>query len=317
MEPILGQIIGDRYKLVEHICETLMSSVFKAWDSQDNCFVAMKIATNVPERCSNAVKYLERESFALHSLDHPRVVRFLNCGYHKSYYKSYFVVLEYLEGIDLSTCLDKIHCLPFEVAISIMREILEGMEALHQAGLIHRDLKPENLMITPRGVKIIDLGLVKFASESRQDARPLNKPGMTFGTLPYLSPEQACDRSDLDGRSDIFACGVVFYEILTGMEPFTCGEFVKDGRTVEYWKFPMRLFSEVLPPVSVPENVQAIVWKALSVNPNDRYQTAREMLMELPAVQSVSFEKFLADHAQRFKRLTKPLIDTQPLPSPK
>ncbi len=276
----VGSLISDRYELVERLRSGGMGSVFKAWDFQEDSYVVVKIATHNSEY-SSLVEYLKREAMALkrlndHHPDNPRIVRLLNAG---DIGESYFVVMEYIHGMDLRSHLNKTGPLPLDICVSVGVDMLEGLGAIHEEGLVHRDLKPENLMATRVGVKIIDFGLVRFISASDRQMKRLTNPGITVGTPLYISPEQALGRSDLDGRCDLYVCGVVLYELLTGVLPFP--KF-KEGE--RYWNLPLRPFSEASPPVDIPDKVQAIVWKALQVDPDLRYQTAEEMRMALLAV---------------------------------
>lgn len=270
----VGRLINGRYELVKLLSATSMSMVFKAWDCQRQYFVAVKIATNY------SVDHLKYEALALQRINHPHVVRLFDCG---DVEDLYFVVLEYLHGMDLGCYLHKA-IRPFfpDIALSAMFDVLEGLKAIHTEGLVHRDIKPENLMVTGAGIKIIDLGLVKFLSAADRDIKSLEIPNTAAGTPPYLSPEQTRGASNLDCRSDLYTCGVVLYQLLTGVLPFPPP---KDRRKLlDYWKFPMLKFSEVRPPVIIPDKVQALVWKALQVDPTHRYQTAEEMRMALLAV---------------------------------
>ncbi len=279
----VGDLIGDRYELVKLLNKTSMSTVFKAWDRWQEYFVVVKIAINnslVP----NAVDCLKHEALALQRIGDPHVVHLFDYG---DIGESYFVVLEYLYGMDLRPCLnmgkaDKREnaCpLPPSVALWVMIEVLDGLKAMHEEGLVHRDIKPENLMTTGDEIKIIDLGLVKFLSTADPDIKSLDIHGTATGTPPYLSPEQCQAADNLDCRSDLYACGVVLYELLTGVLPFPTPK--ERRKLLEYWKFPMLKFSEVSLAANIPDKVQDIVWKALEVDPANRYQTAEEMRMAL------------------------------------
>ena len=268
---LIGSLISGRYELREHIFTSDMSSVFKAWDCQEDRFVVVKISTDSAEH-NNLVECLKREAMALQRINHPHVVRWLDSG---NIGASHFIVLEYIPGSNLADRIHRQGSLTLDLAISAGVDILDGLKAIHEEGMVHRDLKPENLIAARVGVKIIDLGLVVSAPDAEQRMDPLDSPGMIYGTLPYLSPEQACGFGGLDGRSDLYACGVVLYELLTGTTPFY--KFKEGGKMIKYWEGPLRPFWGVSPPVQVPDKVQAIVWKALAVDPKNRYQTAEEM----------------------------------------
>lgn len=299
MEITIGSLLGDRYRLVESVSKSRMSELFKAWDYQQNCLVVVKVATN-NRQSPKLVKYLKREAKALKRFNDRRIVRFLDCGHVA---ESHFVVLEYIEGKDLGAYLKSDSALPFELSISIVMEVLEGLEVIHKEQLVHRDIKPGNLMITSSGVKIIDFGLVKSVSKANRNQKKSEDDKRMVGTPPYLSPEQACDSDDLDYRTDLYACGVVLHKLLTGSWPF---RILPGDSAFSYWKHPLLSFSEAAPSVRIPDKLQAVVWKALAVDPNLRFQTAAEMrLALLIATKPVPFkEKFKQFFGQIWKKIS-------------
>lgn len=266
-----GCLIGGRYELEKWISKGNMSNVFLAWDNQQNCRVVVKIATTNSVE-TDMVERLKLEGRALRRLNHPRIVRLLDSG---NLGDTSFIVLEYIEGVNLSKYIKENSPLPLHVSVSILTEVLECLGVIHQAGMVYRDLKPSNLMMTSAGIKIIDFGCVRFMSATNRPARALTNPGIVMGTAPFVSPEQAYNKNYLDGRSDIYACGVLLYKLLTNTFPFS--RFEEGGMMLEYWEYPLRSFSAALPAFPVPGRVRAVVWKALAVDPNLRYQTATEM----------------------------------------
>lgn len=277
MRPIVGRLVGSRYELVELMNKTDMSQVFKAWDNEGSNYVVVKTATNSPKH-SNLVDRLKYEAVALGRLNHQRIVRLLNSG---DFGESFFLALEYVPGGNLADYMDRDGQLPTDIALSLAVQILEGLEVIHGANLVHCDIKPENVMITQQGVRLIDLGLVRFLAVDDQSMNWINNStDSAFGTLPYLSPEQGHARLHLlDGRSDLYSCGVVLYEMLTGIHPFC--KFIKGNRIISYWEEPLRPFQGTWHPIDVPKKVQKIILKALEVDPYYRYQTAAEMKADL------------------------------------
>lgn len=303
MRPILGDLVCDRYEVVECLGKGRMSSVFKAWDQKEKRFVVVKFATN-NHRDPDLVEYLKREAIALKRLDHPRFARLFDCGHLG---ESYFLVLEYITGLVVLHCLDKVAWLPPDIAISVMVDVLEGLEVVHSNGMVHRDIKPQNLIITSNGVKIIDFGVVKFIPTDNSAPNFVGNRRTAVGSLPYMSPEEACGMDGVNGRSDLFACGVTLYQMLTGEFPFHRFESAVTSVKSRYWILPFREFSETS--AQVPYAVQEIVWKALAVNPDDRYQTAAEMRAALLAVMPSIFKRFL----EEFGRNNHPVVTLKPM----
>lgn len=297
MKPISdweGRLIGGRYELKIRFDATRMSSVFKAWDHQNECWVVVKM---VHRTDVSLVTRLKREKAALERLNHPRIVRLFDSGTDGDFF---FLVLEYLPGVDLRVGIQsRSLSLTQEMGISFGLQILEGLEAMHAAGMVHRDLKPGNLMLTPDGVTIIDLGLLKLTNPPGPRRRRLTqRVNAVVGTLDYVSPEQKRGGS-VDKRSDLYACGIILYELLTGERPFYKSgdaEWRKwqaaHAKDWMYYHGPLRPFPETS---RIPEKVQAVVWKALAVDPADRFQTAQEMRLALLAARPFSVRRFLEE----------------------
>jgi serine/threonine protein kinase len=285
MEFFIGARINDRYEVKQRLYVGSMSKVFKAWDHQKKEFVVIKTAIN-NDKYPSLVDCLKREVMALKRLNHPRIVRMLGCG---DTGESHFIVLEYIHGTEFARYIGMNGRLSVGDSVPMVLDILEGLEVMHQKGFVHRDIKLENLMVTGDGIKIIDLGLVRFISPAGRRMKRLTSPGCTVGTPQFMPPEQLNGRDDLDGRADLYACGVVLYEILTGVLPFVQKE---KGASPFYCQLPRRPFSEVQPSVNVPDKVQAIIWKALEPDPNIRFQTVAEMREALLATKPSAIANF-------------------------
>ncbi len=286
-----GRLLGGRYQLKEWMHKGSMNHVFKAWDCQQQCWVVVKA---IPRKHEFAQR-LKREADTLRRLNHSRIVHLLDSGVDK---ELYFLVLEYLEGKDLGLCLF-MHdiALTQEFCISIGVQILEGVEAAHAAGLVHRDIKPANVFLVSGQVKILDFGLVKLVNRPGPRRRMLTNYPVVIGTPGYFSPEQMRGE-EVDCRSDLYTCGIVLYELLTGgMAPFhgrrelEREEWEKEMAR-EYWDRPLRPFPSIF---RVPKKVQEVVWKALAVDPADRYQTAQEMRLALLAARPFSLKRFMKE----------------------
>src|SRR5690606_31654560 len=181
----------------------------------------------------------------------------------------HFLVMELLEGVELADMLDA--PLPPERALSIMAQILAGLEHAHGKGLVHRDVKPENIFMARYSdgrevAKLLDFGIVKL--EDKSSAQPLTRFGMVFGTPLYMSPEQAAGQPT-DGRTDLYSAGVILYTMLAGRPPFDADDPVKLLR-MQMKEPPPPL------PASIPAPVRRFVERLLAKRPDERYPTATE-----------------------------------------
>ena len=263
--PEIGQTISH-YRIVEKIGQGGMGEVYLAEDLTLDRKVALKFLpdafTSDPERMAR----FEREAKLLASLNHPNIAGIYGLEQADG---NRFLVLEYVEGETLQARLSK-GALSLEDALVLCRQIAEGLEAAHEKGVIHRDLKPANVMITAEEkVKILDFGLAKAFANEQSDLNLSNSPtmslaatqqGIILGTAEYMSPEQARGRS-VDRRADIWAFGVVFYEMLTGKQLYT-GETVSDTLA--------SVLKEVADLSKVPVNVRLLMSSCLEKDPSKR-----------------------------------------------
>lgn len=286
-----GRLICGRYELEEYIAVGGMGHVFKAWDYMAKRWVVVKIASRVKVFVETGFTetldvWLQKEVAALKRIDHPQIVRMFNFGVDEDFH---FIVLEYIDGKDLSQVIGSGEGpLSIDLCVSIILQLLDVLVAMRNAGLIHRDIKPANIMHKSGKIKLIDFGLVKTDSEiiSQEEWAPRD---FLVGSPYYLSPEQVCGDPYLDYRSDICNVGIVFYELLTGQSPFTKRK--EPMKWMYVWKVPLRPFPKK---PHIPKKLQSIVWKALEIDPEDRYQTVEDMQAALlEAVQPFSFRQFV------------------------
>ena len=209
------------------------------------------------------------------SLNHPHIVTVYDIG---EFEGRQYLVTEYVDGGTLKDWVKEKRRTAKEVA-ELLTGVADGLAAAHQAGILHRDIKPMNILVARNGyAKLADFGLAKLAENGTIDLAARlpegpTRPGLILGTIAYMSPEQASGQP-LDSRSDIFSFGVVLYEMLSGKRPF-------GGRTdLEVLK---TIIHGELPPLSeeVPEAYRNVVEKALEKNPAERYQSMREMVVDL------------------------------------
>ncbi len=267
---MIGQTISH-YKILEKLGEGGMGVVYKAQDLTLGRIVAIKVLPSSLIADENAKTRFLQEAKAASSLNHPNIMTVHEMD---EVGGQSFIVTEYLEGETLKKRIKKSK-LEIQDVFQIAIQIAEGLSAAHRNGIVHRDIKSENIMVTKSGtVKIMDFGLAKLKGMS-----PLTKTGRTVGTLAYMSPEQLLGK-EVDHRSDIFSFGVVLYEILAGELPFK-GEYEAAVMYTIIHEQP-KLIAEKRK--DVPENLTALVQKALEKNPEDRYQDVKTMIADLQPI---------------------------------
>jgi beta-lactam-binding protein with PASTA domain len=272
--PLPGKHYGGRYEVKGSIASGGMAEVFVARDSMLDRLVALKLMHPEFARNEAFIERFRREAQAAASLNDPRIVAIYDWG---SDAGTYFIVMEYVEGNTLAEIIKASGPLPISKAAKIAIDVLGGLHLAHLKGIVHRDVKPANIAITVGGqIKVMDFGIARAAHDG---AMTVTQTGMVIGTASYFSPEQAQGKP-VDARSDIYSVGIVLYEMLTGVVPFR-GE---SPVAVAY----KHVTEDPAPPRSLAEDIpaalEAVVMKAISKNPDNRYQTALEMCRDLERV---------------------------------
>ncbi|MDQ6788880.1 MAG: protein kinase [Acidobacteriota bacterium] len=260
---MIGQIVGN-YKIESKLGEGGMGAVYKGVDTMLDREVAIKALR--PELASqNAiVERFRSEAVTLAKLSHPNIAT-LYTMFRQG--EELYMVLEFVRGETLDSILQKRGALSAEEAIPVFCQVMDGIDHAHEYGIIHRDIKPANMMLTEKGtLKVLDFGIARLLGSTR-----MTRAGNIIGTLEYMAPEQV-KGLETDARSDIYALGMMLYEVLTGRTPFdTENEFQL-----------MMLQTETMPPPprqinpSIPEAVEAAIMKSIAKNPDERFQTAGE-----------------------------------------
>jgi serine/threonine-protein kinase len=277
-----GQQI-DHYRIDAHVAESGMASIFRATDVRDGRQVALKIPHPLMEADPNLFDRFQREEEIGTTLDHPNVMRtFANPDRSRVY-----MVMEWVPGRLLRNILAENGKLPQERALAIGLGILDALEYIHEHGVVHRDLKPENIMVDENdAVKLIDFGIA-----SKEGAKRLTYTGFSqaLGTPDYISPEQVKGKRG-DQRSDLYAMGVMLYEMLTGQTPFQGPSPLAVMND--------RLINHPLPPreadPSISPQLQEVLYRALERDPRNRYASAREFAHDLRHLDEVG----VADRAE-------------------
>jgi serine/threonine-protein kinase len=236
--------------------------------------------TTVPE----VVKRFEREAMAAAHIEHPNVAAATDFG--KLPDGSVFLVLEFVQGELLRDEVAK-GPLPADRALFIARQIASALASAHELEIVHRDLKPENVMLVQKGktsdfVKVLDFGIAKVpigeVGELARDGHAITRAGMVFGTPEYMAPEQALGQS-VDGRADLYALGTMLFEMLAGVRPYSSKSQV--GILGQQLANPVPSFAARAPGISIPHSVEQVVQRLLARDPDDRFQTANEVVVAI------------------------------------
>ena len=283
-DPYIGTTIDERYLLHEKLGAGGMGAVYRATHVLMDKPVAIKLISRELTHLPQVVGRFEREARSASRLSHPHCITVTDFG--RTEDGTLYLVMELLDGEPLEDMLNRLGTLPAPLAIHFTKQILDGLGHAHEAGIVHRDLKPANVMIVNQGEKrdfaiVFDFGIAKIATDNTPDNK-LTQQGMIVGTPAYISPEQALG-DDADNRADLYAVGVMLYEMLTGDVPYRGAQAV-DVVT-------MHISAEIpsLPPGRrYPLGLRQVIEKAMAKKPADRYQTAEAFLS---AMMSLDFGK--------------------------
>ncbi|MBZ5711317.1 serine/threonine-protein kinase [Nannocystis pusilla] len=278
---LVGTVLADRYRLLKRIGEGGMGSVYQAEHITIGRKLAVKVLSPEYGDSPEIIARFLQEARTASMLHHEHIVDITDFGYTKQGLA--FLTMEYLEGEDLATMLAREGKQPWTRVRRILLQVCRALDAAHEAGIVHRDMKPDNCFRIKRGgnpdfIKILDFGIAKVivdgTASGRVDRQKMaTEAGTLLGTPEYMAPEIARDQKP-DARVDVYSVGVVMYELLTGSVPFKGQTFMATVamQMVDEPEAPRKR----APDAGIPETIEKIVLRALSKDPNERFQTIRE-----------------------------------------
>jgi serine/threonine protein kinase len=274
-----NKIIGNRYQLIKPLGRGGMGAVYLARHVAIGRELAIKLLHTELTSNKDVVKRFFREAQAAAQIKHRGIIDVFDMGIAE--WGEPYLAMEYLKGESLNNTLSRLECLDLPAVLGIAEPLLLALSSTHRKGIVHRDIKPSNIFIAvspdaPPSVKLIDFGISKIRSAKSS----ITQTGTLLGTLDYMAPEQLRGDSDISGAADLWAIGVVVYEMLTGYLPFS-GENINA-------RYLNILTKEPVPPKSVlpscPDEIEAFILKTLRREPGDRFATADEMMDALKAM---------------------------------
>jgi serine/threonine protein kinase len=289
--PLVGQTLGGKYLVRSALGKGGMGTVYEGVNLQIGRIVALKVLHAKQLKKKEAVKRFYQEARTAGAIGHPNICEVHDLGTLEN--GCPYLVMERLVGVPLADRISKEKLLPIDEVLDALTQVLSGLVAAHAKGIIHRDIKPENVFLTqregyPTVAKLLDFGVSKILpmSEAVRDSDlDLTRAGMVMGTPFYMSPEQARGDRDLDARLDLYGCGVLLYEALTGKRPFEAKSY-----NVLLWQIltkAARPARELRP--EIPPAIARVIETAMSRNRDDRFPSATSFIHALAHARSQPF----------------------------
>ncbi|MCA9631940.1 MAG: protein kinase [Myxococcales bacterium] len=287
-DPLIDTLIAGRYRVVKRLGEGGMGEVYLAMHEAIEKKVALKVLRPEYSAKADIVTRFQQEAISASRIKHPNVLEIFDFGQLDS--GAFYLAMEFLEGHDLADELQRVVVLGPQDGIRIALQICRALSAAHGKGVVHRDMKPENVFLQRVAdgeeiVKIVDFGIAQLrtneeAEKQQPTRRRLTKTGMIFGTPEYMSPEQAAGKK-ADQRVDIYATGIILYEMFTGAVPFTGETFMAVlAAHLNDDPPPMRM---IAPDLQISQELEQVIMRALAKKPEERFQSMNEMAQALLA----------------------------------
>ncbi|MDR6225935.1 protein kinase domain-containing protein [Desmospora profundinema] len=266
-----GKRLGGRYEIIQRVGGGGMAVVYLAIDQMLERRVAVKVMNDSLSHDQDFIRRFHREAKAAGSLSHPNVVNVYDVGREGD---THYMVMELIKGTSLMETIESRGFIPAEETAHIAIQILEGLGHAHENGIVHRDVKPHNIMATHDGrYKVMDFGVSRLARAST-----ITQTGSVMGSVHYFSPEQA-KGAETSSASDLYSLGVVLYEMVTGRLPFDSDEAI--AIALKHLQQPVPDPRTIRP--ELPEPLCQVIFRAMEKDPQDRYQSAQEMIADLKA----------------------------------
>ena len=310
-DDLIGQTLADKYRIEELISEGGMGAVYRGTHVLMDKTVAVKVLRPSLAADDTIVARFSREAKAASRIAHPHALSVTDFG--ESENGVVFLVMEYLSGKTLKNEIRSVGPMPLSRIVEIIRQVGSALDAAHAEGVIHRDLKSDNIMLVNSNgadwAKVLDFGIAKIRERVGSYDPGITAPNLIVGTPQYMSPEQCSQSSELDSRSDIYSLGVILYEMLIGHVPFT-GESPTAIMMKHLQQAPPSVLEER---DDLPASVARVVAKALAKRPEDRYQSAGELVEALTDAAGDPVQSGTARSESRITdRIVVPTASNQP-----
>ncbi|HEY2735846.1 MAG TPA: serine/threonine-protein kinase, partial [Polyangiales bacterium] len=294
-DPLIGQTLDGRYRIEKPLGEGGMGIVYKAVHTTLGKPLAIKVLRPEVSKNEEIVQRFRQEAQSASQIGNPHIIDISDFGTLAD--GSTYFVMEFLTGKSLTAAMCDAPFFGLPRTIHVVRQLANALGAAHDIGIVHRDLKPDNVQLVERGgqkdfVKVLDFGIAKVGGSTSK----LTQAGQVFGTPHYMSPEQ-CAGTNVDHRTDIYAVGVMLYEMACGKVPFDADNLM-GILTKHLYENPIAPH-ELAPPVNVPAPLEAIILKCLQKKPEQRYQTMAELSADLDALERGQTPRAIIDKVER------------------